>query len=70
MINWLMNHVFDRQGYREFLEECRRLDENQRVLRAMEARIADTFTPEEWDATRKRCEAHLAAMGYAPLTPS
>jgi hypothetical protein len=64
MMNWLMNHVFDRQGYRDYQAECARLEENQRALRLLEARIRETFTPEEWRATQERCEAQLARMGY------
>jgi len=32
MINWLMNHVFYRKRYREFLEESARLDQNAAMI--------------------------------------
>ena len=63
MLNWLMNHVFDREGYRQFKEESRRLDENVHKLADLDKRIAEVFTPEEWAATRERCERRLREVG-------
>jgi hypothetical protein len=47
-----------RQGY-----ELREMDdadaENRQMARHLDKRIRETFTPEEWAATEKRCKAML-----------
>ena len=64
MFTWLMNHVFDREGYRRFKEEFARLEEHEKTIAALNARIRASFTPEEWAETERRCMAKLAAYGY------
>jgi hypothetical protein len=64
MFNWLMNHVFDRQGYRDWQAELYRFEENKRMVADLDRRIRESFTPEEWNETEARCMKRLADMGY------
>lgn len=59
MLNWLMNHVFDRQGYRDMQEQLAIFDENARMVSDLQKRVRASFTDEEWEATKARCEAQL-----------
>jgi hypothetical protein len=53
--------------WRQIRRENEEIDAMGRESSAMQAhldrRIAEVFTPEEWEATRKRCEAQLRSMG-------
>ncbi len=62
---WLLSREY-RQIDREIEEEFRRFDANAARMADLDRRIAEVFTPEEWEATRKRCEAKLAAAGFPP----
>lgn len=60
MWSWLLNHVFDRARYREVAHLC---DENKRIRKSLDRRIAEAFTPEEWSSVRERCERKLRDIG-------
>jgi len=64
---WLGRYIFLREQYREMDEalefEFRRFDENCRHVQELDKRIKASFTPEEWEETRKRCEAKLGVYG-------
>lgn len=55
IIDFLIAHVFDRAGTRELEAELRRFDETQMMVAALNKRIAEVFTPQEWADTEARC---------------
>lgn len=62
MLNWLMDHVFDREGARLWKEECARFDENSRMIDDLDKRVRASFTPQDWAEVSARCEHRLAEI--------
>lgn len=58
--DWLHRIIY----WRQIRDDIREMDEMaanwERIRLDMDRRIAEVFTPEEWQATAERCERKLA----------
>jgi hypothetical protein len=66
--DWLARHIVFRREWREMDEDIadafQEFDAAQRRMHILDQRIRASFTDDEWQATKVRCERRLAEMGY------
>lgn len=55
--------IFWRRVQRENREAAALCADNARMIAELDRKIAEVFTPEEWEAVRRRCEAQLGVWG-------
>ena len=65
-LDWIIN----RRQIRDDLSEMDDMVERcEWMKRDLDRRVAEAFTPEEYEAVRKRCEAQLPQFARANSTP-
>jgi hypothetical protein len=56
--------IFRQRVQRENREAAALCADNARMVAEMDRKIAEVFTPKEWEATRRRCEAKLGPITF------